>query len=1832
MSQRSVTRAILFLAVGAAAWAGAVDREAVVREMLDRSRLLEDVHFKVPLPLWRRYIEETVAGAAAAPQAPVPLIPEEAVYHLTVAEDGAATLAVRLRLRVFDPRRVTSAPVLSTSRAWQDVRVNGQPTDLLLVGTWLRVVADAAGTYEVAATTSLAAGNTYGGSCELAIPPTVRTLVRLDSPAAWALTAEGAPLSLRGSAERGTHGQLALTARDRLKVAWKPPTALTDRAPRFQLRGAVAWNLDAAVQQVAARLDVAIVGGRADRMVLRLPPAADRVSVTGPDVRETRIEGGTATAYLRGKIAEHTRLDVRYETPHGRGTIQRFGGIEVVGGHWSGGTLVVTNTAGGSEVLVESLSGLRELPLSQVPGDAAALLAGPPAVACAIAARQWSAAVDVMGLGEFALRESIADLAHYELSFRGDGTLVCKATYEVRNRTRQFLRLDLPRGATALLARVNEKTRPLTPVPGAADAWLLPLVRSKASVKGLVTFPVEVVYMCRVGPLERRGETALPLPRIDLPIAYAWCEAYVPDGMRVGRWTGPLRKVEQYSSETAKADLGYGHGIAVEGYKGMARPTAAPEPPPPEEKPKPEPAPKPKPKPEPKEKPTEEGEPSPRRRGLGILGWFGARRGTKRAAAETAPIEDMPVPVTKAPVAMPKSTFEVSPSLLTRNYYRAGKDSYDKNEFANAAKNFEKVLELSPKSNEALNASRLLANIRLTEGKLELKSRAEKAAGAQFQRRQEQVSVKEEQQQVKFLEKGLKAAREGRLSEARAQLQAAGSLGRKLLEQGAGQREQHARLGVIQEKLAEVRKKEAGQAEVLHKEVEKLERAGDYVTALKTAQKLRQFGEADKKAKDRLLSLSEQAARQQSLRREVKQLRHKLHSLNSQVAKLAPKGTAETALEGPAIDAADRGKDRDDEYKSLSQLEDNAERLRNQLGTFQKRLDSLARVPGQPPAKRPPGRPQPTPGGPITGTADTSGFTDLARKYFDPLATTRPPAAGDLALPLGETTMRFRPGKEDEAVRTLSKRIARDPGDTAALIERAQHYLATQQYEEALEDANASMRLTGPNPMANYVRGSVYMRLKKLDDAIHEYQQAAAAQPNHLPTRFWLARSYLMKDQPRKAIEELNATLRINPRFTPARLVLASAHLQQGDSDAALSTLRETLRYDPKNIEARRLLGTAFLHKGENEKAEQSFAEMARQDPAAPRAHQILAGIALSKGHLNKAVEHCVEALDVEPKNVDVHFLLGLAHVRRGRLADARHQFERVLELRGRHPGARMNLAAVHARLGDLRGAEEQYRLCIEEDPTLAEPRLGLARLYGLQRKFGKAENELNQLLKTGVDRAQTHRALADLRRARGEDRRGVTTIGGEELTTPKWEPELREAMASKKVSFDFVETPLEDVLAFLGGLTDVTIVLDREAVRGDVPAITLRATDMPLRQAIDWVTKLAAMKYTLQDDVVFVAKPDRLHDKAVLRMYDVGDLTIDIKDLSGRQQAAAKGKPDDDQETLTGEAVLERIRRTIAPGSWSDDDSKPGDAPGYTISYRNGRIVVVHTPEVNRQIEELLNNYRKVRGPQVEFGGNIAQQRAKGQLGSGIVLLTDGRDVSGAVTGGGKPSGELRRFIWRNYDWQIRQADEAARLPQAAVPRSPDDLFGDLSGKLGFNLGQKVQVSSINLDIPAQAANQLGASFQTGNNGVVFTVVDEAQFRTLVELDSRKNRFGRSVPMNPRGQDTIVGTDALLANAWTANVRFAADRANTIDVNANPISLAHDQYILIDNGTFLTAVRAGEMQHWTERSAPVQLADVPQDIDVPRVGQMVKLEKTLVEPDDELVLRAAYSWKGEGR
>jgi len=1626
---------------------------AVVSALLERSRLLQDIYFRIPLPLWRRYIRETAAGPGVALPPPVPMIAQEGLYHLSVPASRKPTLAATQRLRVFRPDQCANLPVLSSAWAWEDVRLNGEPAKLATACGWLRFSPTEPGEYVVSGRVALKEATADGGSLSLEVPKTVRTLVRFDSPEAWEVAVHNAARGIRGSADKGSHGLLGLTPRKRLRLTYRRPMIRYERPPRYQLRGAVAWNLDAGHQQVRATLKVAIVGGETEQLDLLLPTSAERIRVAGPDVRDTRVSPGVATVFLRGKISGRTRLRVTYEMPLAKGSVQPFGRLGIRDGHWAGGTLVVTNSAGGSEVLASSMVGLRQLALADIPASAAAILAGPPALAYEITSRRWSAQVEVVNLGEFALRESIADLAHYQLLLRDDGTILCKATYEVRNRTRQFLRLDLPPGAVVLLARVNEQSKPLTPIPGSANAYLLPLIRSKASVRGLVSFPVEIALLRRTDALERRGEAALTLPRIDLPIAYAWCEAHVPDGIRVDRWTGPLKRVERYSSETATAGLAYGRGLAAEGYRLRARPT-------PKARPAPKPERKPKVEPRPKKKPPK------RRTGLALLAWLGL--GRKEEGAEAKP----PTPPKGPSVA----TVAGGTIRLARNYYRAGKEFYERGDYANAAENLRQVITHYPRSPDAANARRLLSNIDLLRGKLTLKTQEEKAAGLQV-RREVQAGLRwlEEQQQEQ-IEKGLAAAREGRLAQAKAQLQAAESLGRQLMDQGAIRQEQLARLRLARGALERIRKQEGTEVRQLRERLKQLKERGRYEEAFETAQRLR--GYVAGKEED-----------------EQKALQSELEGLAVGVAKQRLAQRRRAHLESPAIQV-DKS-ELDGRFAAAKGLYDK--------GQYVEALDAL-----------------------------------IGGAYTVPRTKARPPIPRDRLEEVRRRTAVTAIGGERRRVEPWEARM-----------------------REALKNKKVSFDFveTPLQDVISFLSALTEVSVVLDTEAIKEEARSITLRVNDLPLGSalnWVCKlaglRYTLKDE---------AVFISRPERTYERPVLR----MYGVDD---------LTIDIKEFERR---------------------QHALAEPEAPRGEDFF-----------------------RDKDID------------------------------RPP------------TGPARG---------EHEAVFTPPRPA-------------APEEPERLSRPS---------------------RSVIVFSERDLH-PTWETRLRRALA-KKVSFDFVETPLPDVISHIRTLTKAPIVLDPRAIRGDTPAVTLTVKDLRLDSALTWVLKLVGLKYALWDQGVYITRPELIPQKLVVRIHDVSGITDEFKKPERRRRRVA-----DEEDRLTGEGLIFFVRKTIAPGTWAhweakgrrgytidhrtgklivthtaevqeqvrrllDNFRKAGrgedwqrpekrareetydvrallrgetkegkkletmlrDAAGwsgpdgkrYTIQYRNGRIVVVHSPEVHEMITELLTEVRKARGPQVEMGSNIARQRAQGLLEVTQEPEPTRADVSARLA----DDDAFRTFVARNYDWQLTTTGQAGRerllvtdLPQDALT----SLTGNLAGTLEFNLRQGVDVNSVNLNVAAPAANSLGVTFVTGKNGVTYGIIDEAQLRTLVELDTRLKGKSRLVPANQRFQESIVGTDALLANGMVANVGFAGDRANTLDIADNLIKLPHENYILIDNGSYLTAVRAGAMRHWTERPAPVQFALVPYEVDVPRVGQLVKFEKTLVEPTDELVIRATYSWKGGRR
>jgi len=205
----------------------------------------------------------------------------------------------------------------------------------------------------------------------------------------------------------------------------------------------------------------------------------------------------------------------------------------------------------------------------------------------------------------------------------------------------------------------------------------------------------------------------------------------------------------------------------------------------------------------------------------------------------------------------------------------------------------------------------------------------------------------------------------------------------------------------------------------------------------------------------------------------------------------------------------------------------------------------------------------------------------------------------------------------------------------------------------------------------------------------------------------------------------------------------------------------------------------------------------------------------------------------------------------------------------------------------------------------------------------------------------------------------------------PAWMKSIR-AKLDRKVSFEFVDTPLSEAINFLQTLTHVNMIIDPRATRGgrDVP-VNLKVSDMNLGLALEWILKLAELDYQLKDNAVFISQPQNLAGEVVLKVYDIHDFAAKPEDFPGPDlDLNAAGQPGkgvkDGRPTV--QSVAEMIQSRVADDTWSAE-------LGTSIEERGGQLVIMQRPGAHRQIAALLEQLR------AGAGGPLAMAQREGRL-----------------------------------------------------------------------------------------------------------------------------------------------------------------------------------------------------------------------------------------------------------
>jgi PDZ domain-containing protein len=78
------------------------------------------------------------------------------------------------------------------------------------------------------------------------------------------------------------------------------------------------------------------------------------------------------------------------------------------------------------------------------------------------------------------------------------------------------------------------------------------------------------------------------------------------------------------------------------------------------------------------------------------------------------------------------------------------------------------------------------------------------------------------------------------------------------------------------------------------------------------------------------------------------------------------------------------------------------------------------------------------------------------------------------------------------------------------------------------------------------------------------------------------------------------------------------------------------------------------------------------------------------------------------------------------------------------------------------------------------------------------------------------------------------------------------DAKLQKRLSFDFVATPMNDVFAFIRSLTKINVLIDPDLAKRN-HKITLKVEQMATKNALDWICKVAGCEYAASNDVLAV-------------------------------------------------------------------------------------------------------------------------------------------------------------------------------------------------------------------------------------------------------------------------------------------------------------------------------------------------------------------------------------------
>lgn len=291
----------------------------------------------------------------------------------------------------------------------------------------------------------------------------------------------------------------------------------------------------------------------------------------------------------------------------------------------------------------------------------------------------------------------------------------------------------------------------------------------------------------------------------------------------------------------------------------------------------------------------------------------------------------------------------------------------------------------------------------------------------------------------------------------------------------------------------------------------------------------------------------------------------------------------------------------------------------------------------------------------------------LAEWYRQDPAERRPdPATVRQAREADEEYARHAVAEYSQSIERYGAAIKQVPDAIDAYQSRAEYYLALGEFEKALADYDAVLRLaTGDErPFAYCERGRAHLAARSYERAVADFSEAIRRAPAFALAHWGRGAARSCLGHYEEALADLNRALQLDPKDDTAYVERAMVHKEMGRHAKALRDLARAIRLSPRSAAAYATRAWVLLAMGEYDRAIEDCDNAIRLAPgmAEPYKHR---GVArYHQSAYDQALVDLDEAIRLDPKYVEAYCARADAHRALGSGEEARRDSARADELK----------------------------------------------------------------------------------------------------------------------------------------------------------------------------------------------------------------------------------------------------------------------------------------------------------------------------------------------------------------------------------------------------------------------------------------------------------------------------------------------------------------------------------------------------------------------------------------